>query len=163
MRISGHLAAATALLVPLAQADGFLTPASVDSVSPLPYSFRDVVPPLQKTSPYGYRNESVKPWQAVQPSFGGASRPVARDTPECSFQSTGWNGQQQSTEFWLPNVPHNGTSPFLINGTDYQVYRDVTAFGAKGDGVTDDSAAFNKAITCEFRCSPSRQQRRKQI
>lgn len=31
-------------------------------------------------------------------------------------------------------------------GSDYQFYRNVLDFGAKGDGVTDDTIAINRAV-----------------
>lgn len=48
--------------------------------------------------------------------------------------------------FWLANIAHQGTSPFLSDSSEYVVYRNVKDYGAKGDGSTDDSAAFNAAI-----------------
>ncbi|KAF2793031.1 glycoside hydrolase family 55 protein [Melanomma pulvis-pyrius CBS 109.77] len=61
--------------------------------------------------------------------------------------------KRQSTSFWMEEVFQNGESPFNTGSANYKVFRNVkTDYGAKGDGVTDDTEAINNAIKDGNRC-----------
>ncbi|KAI0902741.1 pectate lyase superfamily protein-domain-containing protein [Ustulina deusta] len=50
---------------------------------------------------------------------------------------------RQDDGYWLASLGSFGQSPFAPSG--YQFFRNVRDFGAVGDGVTDDTAAINRA------------------
>ncbi|KAF6815301.1 glucan -beta-glucosidase [Colletotrichum sojae] len=78
------------------------------------------------------------------------SRPLSRDPAVGNVVSPEIQARQDADNYWLPKFATSGKAPLMPG--DYEFFRDVKRFGAKGDGVTDDSDAIKAAVSAGNRC-----------
>lgn len=59
---------------------------------------------------------------------------------------------QVASAYWMEDIAHQGVASFNSNPSTYQIFRNVKDFGAIGDGVNDDTAAIQAAVSTGDRC-----------
>ena len=86
-------------------------------------------------------------------TYSTSNSSIAVPSNAISSGGTSNNTTGFGASFWLEQIKHQGSAAFNTDSS-YQVFRNVKDFGAKGNGVSDDTAALNLAISSGNRCKP---------
>ncbi|PYI31826.1 pectin lyase-like protein [Aspergillus indologenus CBS 114.80] len=118
-------------------------PATTVSIPRKPVGTSPPLPPGSPQPPPAYMRDNVNNFFGSAPDQGSMTGPVL--TPLNATADAKMHHARRSTDdYWLSSLGSDGSSPFAPSG--YQFFRNVMDFGAVGDGVTDDTAAINRAV-----------------
>ncbi|KAJ8122862.1 hypothetical protein O1611_g9734 [Lasiodiplodia mahajangana] len=115
-------------------------------VAPLAAAEKLVIPAVEKAVSLQLAEFSKYYVDAANETFDSPTTPTSHDVRSIEERAT--------STYWYEAITHQGISAFNANVTTYKVYRNVKDYGAKGDGVTDDTVAIQKAISDGNRCAP---------
>ncbi|KAJ5662530.1 Pectin lyase fold/virulence factor [Penicillium maclennaniae] len=99
-------------------------------------------------------SSTLKPLAKNTPTtLASTASPISLETPTVDIHAT--TEASDDASYWLADIKHQGLAAFNSNPSTYTVFRNVKDYGAKGDGVTDDTAAINLAISDGGRYGPA--------
>lgn len=102
------------------------------------------LPPEEPHPPPSYMRDNINNYFGTAPDRGSLNGPILGPLNASALARIhGTSETRQDDGYWLASLGSLGQSPFAPSG--YQFFRNVRDFGAVGDGVTDDTAAINRA------------------
>ncbi|KAJ6110142.1 hypothetical protein N7486_002377 [Penicillium sp. IBT 16267x] len=103
-------------------------------------------------------SSALRPFEqyiANHSASGVTSTSASSKNDSQTFQAISAVAATADTAYWLADITHQGIAAFNPNPSTYTVFRNVKDYGAKGDGVTDDTVAINAAISAGSRYGPA--------